>query len=156
MSEHTLSNRILAGALTFIALGLIWVAIVSSLPSEQELAAKEAPIVPRAVSKSLPEPTLDLSIPGVRATQPARVPLTTVAAEILVLPNYLDCGVKPKLNSSVPNLWMEPLANNALSSARRNCPCLVSIRCANAWSNGRKSGAASWPPVRSISSDFVP
>jgi hypothetical protein len=52
MSEHTLSNRILAGALTFIALGLIWVAIVSSLPSEQELAAKEAPIVPRALSNS--------------------------------------------------------------------------------------------------------
>jgi len=79
MSEHTLSNRILAGALTFIALGLIWVAIVSSLPSEQDLAAKEAPIVPRAVSKSLPEPTLDLSIPGVPSTQPA--PRTTVSAE---------------------------------------------------------------------------
>lgn len=81
MSEETLSNRILAGALTFIVLGLIWVAIVSSLPSEQELAAKEAPILPRAVSRSLPEPTLDLSIPGVPATQPARAPLTTVAAE---------------------------------------------------------------------------
>ena len=79
MSEHTLSNRILAGALTFIALGLIWVAIVSSLPSEQELAAKEAPILLRTVSKSLPEPTLDLSIPGVPSTQPA--PRTTVSAE---------------------------------------------------------------------------
>ncbi len=80
MSEQTLSNRILAGALTFIGLGLVWVAIVSSLPSEQELAAKEAPSFPRPVSKSLPEPTLDLSIPGVTPAQPASDPLATVAA----------------------------------------------------------------------------
>lgn len=69
----------LAGGLTFMVLGLIWVAIVTSLPSEQELAAKEAPILLRTVSKSLPEPTLDLSIPGVPSTQPA--PRTTVSAE---------------------------------------------------------------------------
>jgi Cysteine rich repeat len=79
MSQQPLSNRILAGALTFIGLGLIWGAIVSSLPSEQELAAKEAPVFLRPVSKSLPEPTLDLSIPGVPAAQPASAPLTTVA-----------------------------------------------------------------------------
>jgi len=79
MSEQTLSHRMLAGGLTFMVLGLIWVAIVSSLPSEQELAAKEAPILLRTVSKSLPEPTLDLSIPGVPSTQPA--PRTTVSAE---------------------------------------------------------------------------
>ena len=79
MSEQTLSHRMLAGGLTFMVLGLIWVAIVTSLPSEQELAAKEAPILLRTVSKSLPEPTLDLSIPGVPSTQPA--PRTTVSAE---------------------------------------------------------------------------
>jgi hypothetical protein len=88
MSEQTLSNRILAGAFTFIVLGLIWVAIISSLPSEQELAAKEAPILPRAVAKSLPEPILDLSIPGVPPPQPA--PLRTVAKEMPSASKPLD------------------------------------------------------------------
>jgi hypothetical protein len=121
MSEHTLSNRILAGALTFIALGLIWVAIVSSLPSEQELAAKEAPIVPRAVSKSLPEPTLDLSIPGVRATQPARVPLTTVAAERPFVSKPLDPRVaqlsRLRCEAEVEQLCPESLDG----TARKQC-----------------------------------
>jgi Cysteine rich repeat len=90
MSEQTLSNRILAGAVTFIGLGVIWGAIVSSLPSEQELAAKEAPILPRAISKSLPEPTLDLSIPGVPAASPASAPLKTGAAETPIASKSLD------------------------------------------------------------------
>jgi hypothetical protein len=121
MSEHTLSNRILAGALTFIALGLIWVAIVSSLPSEQELAAKEAPIVPRAVSKSLPEPTLDLSIPGVPATQPAGVPLTTVAAERPFVSKPLDPRVaqlsRLRCEAEVEQLCPESLDG----TARKHC-----------------------------------
>jgi hypothetical protein len=121
MSEHTLSNRILAGALTFIALGLIWVAIVSSLPSEQELAAKEAPIVPRAVSKSLPEPTLDLSIPGVPATQPAGVPLTTAAAERPFVSKPLDPRVaqlsRLRCEAEVEQLCPESLDG----TARKHC-----------------------------------
>ena len=121
MSEHTLSNRILAGTLTFIGLGLIWVAIVSSLPSEQELAAKEAPIVPRAVSKSLPEPTLDLSIPGVPATQPAGVPLTTVAAERPFVSKPLDPRVaqlsRLRCEAEVQQLCPESLDG----TARKQC-----------------------------------
>jgi hypothetical protein len=81
MSEQTLSNRILAGALTFVALGLVWIAIVSSVPSEQELAAKEAPILSRAVPKPLPAPTLDLSIPGVPSARSGSAPLTTAVTE---------------------------------------------------------------------------
>ena len=83
MSEQTLSNRILAGAFTFVALGLIWVTIVSTLPSEQELAVAEAPILSRAASKPLPEPVLDLSIPGVPSAQPAPAPQASVATETL-------------------------------------------------------------------------
>jgi len=70
MSQQPLSNRILAGAITFVGLGMAWMAIVSNLPSQQELSAKESPT--HAVPASpLPEPVLDLSIPGVRATPPA-------------------------------------------------------------------------------------
>ena len=72
MSPQPLSSRILAGAITFVGLGLVWLAIVSNLPSQQELSAKESPQPPaHAVPASpLPEPVLDLSIPGVPATPP--------------------------------------------------------------------------------------
>ena len=65
MSQQPLSSRILAGAITFVGLGMAWMAIVSNLPSQQELSAKESPT--HAVPASpLPESVLDLSIPGVR------------------------------------------------------------------------------------------
>ena len=72
MSQQPLSSRILAGAMTFVGLGLVWMAIASNLPSQQELSAKESPQPPaHAVPVTLPEPVLDLSIPGVPATPPA-------------------------------------------------------------------------------------
>ncbi|HKY72864.1 MAG TPA: cysteine rich repeat-containing protein [Nitrospira sp.] len=78
MSHQPVSNRILAGTLTFLCLALVWVAIVSNLPSQQELSAKESP---QAVAQAVPtvvEPTLDLSIPGV-PTMP-QAPTTRQAA----------------------------------------------------------------------------
>jgi cysteine rich repeat protein len=70
MSQQPLSSRILAGAITFVGLGMAWMAIVSNLPTQQELSAKES--TTHAVpAPPLPEPVLDLSIPGVRATPQA-------------------------------------------------------------------------------------
>ena len=73
MSQQPLSSRILAGAVTFVGLGLVWLAIVGNLPSQQELSAKESPQPPAHAVPALPlpEPVLDLSIPGVPATPPA-------------------------------------------------------------------------------------
>jgi len=74
MAQQHASVRILAGAVTFMGLGLVWMAIVSSLPSEQDLSAKE--LSPRqgtasvTMFKTPPEPTLDLSIPGVPPVPP--------------------------------------------------------------------------------------
>jgi hypothetical protein len=74
MSHQPLSNRMLAGACTFVGLGLIWIMIASSLPSQQDFAAKESslshPAAQSVMAQSLPEPTLDLSIPGVPAIPP--------------------------------------------------------------------------------------
>src|SRR5690242_16321474 len=71
MAQQQASIRILAGAFSFMGLGLAWVAIVASLPSLQELSAKEPPPQLRPMSavpaKPSPEPILDLSIPGVPA-----------------------------------------------------------------------------------------
>jgi hypothetical protein len=67
MSQQPVFNRILAGAVTFVGLGIVWVAIVNNLPSQQELSAKESlpPNAQSAQAQPLSEPVLDLSIPGV-------------------------------------------------------------------------------------------
>lgn len=74
MAQQHASVRILAGAFTCMGLGLVWMVIVSSLPSQQELSAKEPPLPQRpgsaVLAKTPPEPTLDLSIPGVPAAPP--------------------------------------------------------------------------------------
>ena len=70
MSQQPVLTRILAGAVTFVGLGIVWVAIVSNLPSQQEeLSAKESPPpnVQSVQAQPVPEPVLDLSIPGVPA-----------------------------------------------------------------------------------------
>ena len=41
MSQQPIFNRIFAGAVTFIALGVVWIAIVNNIPSQQELSARE-------------------------------------------------------------------------------------------------------------------
>src|SRR5215510_3733646 len=74
MVEQQASVRILAWVFTFVGLAMVWMAIVSSLPSQQELSAKETSRSPLTVSavteKTASEPTLDLSIPGVPAAPP--------------------------------------------------------------------------------------
>lgn len=74
MAQQRASGRIFAVLFTISGLGLVWLTVVFSLPSEQELSAREPRLTPRAVvaSKALPmpEPKLDLSIPGVPSGAP--------------------------------------------------------------------------------------
>ena len=75
MAQQHSAGRFLATVFTVIGLGLVWFAVVISLPSREELSAKEVPVAQRAgavpVSKPASEPTLDLSIPGVPSVPPA-------------------------------------------------------------------------------------
>jgi len=84
MVEQQASVRILAWVFTFVGLALVWMAIVSSLPSQQELSAKEtsrSPLTVSAVTEKTPsEPTLDLSIPGVPAAPPPPSSVTQATA----------------------------------------------------------------------------
>ena len=82
MSQQSLSSRILAGTLTFVGLGLVWLVIVNNVPSQQELSAKEssqaaAQAVP---AQPAPEPVLDLSIPGVPAAPSTSEPASAARA----------------------------------------------------------------------------
>lgn len=82
MSQHPASTRMLAGVLTFVGLGTIWIAIASNLPSEQEFSLKESQSAMAAQARqAAPEPVLDLSIPGVPSKPPApeTLPSPTVA-----------------------------------------------------------------------------
>ena len=75
MGQPHSSGRIVAGVVTVVGLGIVWLAILMSLPSQQELSAKEPKLSQQPISASkaqLPsEPTLDLSIPGVPSAPPA-------------------------------------------------------------------------------------
>ena len=84
MSQQPLSNRFMAGAFTFMGLGLVWITIINNVPSQQELSAKESLQLPAqsVPGQTTPEPVLDLSIPGVppsEATSPAPAEMPVVA-----------------------------------------------------------------------------
>jgi hypothetical protein len=83
MSEQPLSSRILAGTITVVGLGLAWLVIVNNLPSQQELSAKESSQpAAQAAAQPVPEPVLDLSIPGVPSTPPASEAPSATAADV--------------------------------------------------------------------------
>ncbi|MDF0645918.1 MAG: cysteine rich repeat-containing protein [Nitrospira sp.] len=72
MARQDAWSRIAAGAITAVGLTSVWLAVATSLPTQEELAgdalhqaraASAAPVVPA-------EPSLDLSIPGVVAPIP--------------------------------------------------------------------------------------
>jgi hypothetical protein len=71
MAQPHVSGRVLAGTVTVFGLGLAWLMISISFPSQEELSAKEplglSPAVTADRPSALPEPALDLSIPGVPA-----------------------------------------------------------------------------------------
>jgi len=85
MAQQDAASRIAAGTIIIVGLASVWISIVTSLPSQEELSAKGAAgsvhavagvpasspgsIVP-AGSASPAEPALDLSIPGAAPSSP--------------------------------------------------------------------------------------
>ena len=92
MSQQPVFSRILAGAVTFVGLGIIWIAIVNNIPSQQELSAKESPqqSAQGAQVQPVPEPVLDLSIPGVPSVPHASERPPTAKKRELVSAEALD------------------------------------------------------------------
>lgn len=77
MGQQQSAGRFRATVFTVIGLGFVWLAVVISLPSREELSAREVPVAKRtnpvSITKPAPEPTLDLSIPGVSSVPPAQL-----------------------------------------------------------------------------------
>ncbi len=67
MTQQQSSNGIIAGAITILGLGLVWVAVATNFPSQEELSSAALPAETRqAAGPSSPlsaPPTLDLTIP---------------------------------------------------------------------------------------------
>ena len=74
MAQQHEAGRIFAVISTVLGLGLVWLTVVFSLPSEQELSAREPRLALQAIvaskGQTMSEPTLDLSIPGVPSGAP--------------------------------------------------------------------------------------
>jgi Cysteine rich repeat len=74
MAQEHAAGRIFAGAFTVVGLGLVWLIVVVSLPSQQELSANEPQLSQRMIvtskAQTPSEPELDLSIPGVPPGRP--------------------------------------------------------------------------------------
>lgn len=67
MAEQTSSSSTIAGAITIVGLGLVWVIVAGNFPSQEELFPATPPAEARSVPRPLPSlpvpPTLDLTIP---------------------------------------------------------------------------------------------
>ena len=67
MAEQTSSSSTIAGAITIVGLGLVWVIVAGNFPSQEELFPTTPPAEARSVPRPLPSlpvpPTLDLTIP---------------------------------------------------------------------------------------------
>lgn len=77
MAQQDAWSRIAAGAITAIGLTAVWLAVATSLPTQEELAGEPShPVRVASAAAAVPvEPNLDLSIPGVVApSSPASQP----------------------------------------------------------------------------------
>ena len=67
MAQQESSSRTIAGASTFVGLGLVWIIVAGNFPSQEELFPTAPPAEARQVVRPLSSlsvpPTLDLTIP---------------------------------------------------------------------------------------------
>ena len=67
MAQQTSSSSVIAGAVTMVALGIVWVIVAGNFPSQEELFSAAPSAEVRQVVRSLPSlsvpPPLDLTIP---------------------------------------------------------------------------------------------
>ena len=73
MAQQQSASGIMAGAITILGLGLVWITVAANFPSQEELSAatvspEARPVVPPPVT-----PELDLTIPGVPPVSSAGV-----------------------------------------------------------------------------------
>ena len=119
MAEQTSSNSTIAGAITIVGLGLVWVILAGNFPSQEELFPTTPPAEARQVVRPLPSlpvpPTLDLTIP----TSP---PLPSDAA-------IASPGDDQSHDANVDIPVMSRLDSRPLQAARLKCEADIEQLC---------------------------
>ena len=119
MAQQQSLSGIIAGAITFLGLGLVWVTVAANFPSQEELSSAALPAETRQAARpssplSAP-PTLDLTIP----TSP---PLPSEAARSMP-----DADRSP--DSSVEAPVVTRLDTRALQATRLKCEADIEQLC---------------------------
>ena len=119
MSQQTSSSSMIAGAVTIVALGLVWATVAGNFPSQEELFSTAPPAEARQVVRPLPSlpvpPALDLTIP----TSP---PLPSDAA-------IASLGDDRPHDASVDIPVVSRLDSRPLQAARLKCEADVEQLC---------------------------
>ncbi len=63
MAQSQSSAKMLSGALTVVGLGLVWIAVATNWPSQEEFTTVDVPVTAVSAAAPPPPPALDLTIP---------------------------------------------------------------------------------------------
>ena len=119
MSQQTSSSSMIAGAVTIVALGLVWATVAGNFPSHEELFSTAPPAEARQVVRPLPS----LSVPsGLDLTIPTSPPLPSDAA----IANPIDA--RPH-DAHVDIPVVSRLDSRPLQAARLKCEADVEQLC---------------------------
>ena len=152
MAEQTSSSSTIAGAITIVGLGLVWVIVAGNFPSQEELFPTVPPAEARQVGRPLPSlsvpPTLDLTIP----TSP---PLSSEA--VLASPD--DDRLR---DSNIETPIVTRLDSRALQAGRLKCEADIEQLCPDSPDGAMRSRclqqrATQLPPLcqRQLQQQFV-
>lgn len=152
MAEQTSSSSTIAGAITIVGLGLVWVIVAGNFPSQEELFPTAPPAEARQVGRPLPSlsvpPTLDLTIP----TSP---PLPSEA--VLASP-----GDDRLRDSNIETPIVTRLDSRALQAGRLKCEADIEQLCPDSPDGAMRSRclqqrATQLPPLcqRQLQQQFV-
>jgi hypothetical protein len=122
MAQQQSSSGMIAGAITILGLGLVWVAVATNFPSQKELSSAAVPAETRQSARPLSPlsapPTLDLTIP----TSP---PLPSEA--VMSRPDD-DRSLDSSVDAPVVTR-LDPLALQALQASRLKCEAEIEQLC---------------------------
>jgi hypothetical protein len=119
MSQQTSSSSMIAGAVTIVALGLVWATVAGNFPSQEELFSTAPPAEARQVVRPLPS----LSVPSaLDLTIPTSPPLPSDAA-------IVSSGDDRSHDANVDIPVVSRLDSRPLQAARLKCEADVEQLC---------------------------
>lgn len=154
MAQPQSSAKMLSGALTVVGLGLVWVAVATNWPTQEELTAVDVSVATvnaaaRPPAALPPPPALDLRIPT-SPPLPADAP-SSVAPESNRSSAVQPAGLErePVVAPTPDTPAMAPLNGNAQQVARLKCEAEIEQLCPDSAGRGQclQHRAQQLPPL---------